>query len=151
MSLAPSRSAIVRDTRKILSYALAERFIFSISLARNEVPSLSSPQNSFSPRTLSSLLDAMRSFLYRSAWRLRAASTRERIAAEGSPEVAPCISNGASGGTDTWRSRRSKRGPEIFRRYDWIWPMLHMHGLVGWPKYPHLHGFIAAISMKRDG
>jgi len=83
----------------------------------------------------------------RADWRARAASTRARIAADGSPRRSSDNFWNGTRGTSTWMSIRSISGPLTRPMYRSIMFGEHLHGRLGSVKYPHGQGFIAATSM----
>ena len=88
---------------------------------------------------------------YRACCRSRAAMTRARMSAELSAGSRSDKSLSGTGRTCTCISMRSSSGPEIFLRYFFTSAGVHLHLPDGCPYQPHLHGFIAQISMNFAG
>ena len=89
--------------------------------------------------------------LKRSFWIFLAFSTRSLIAFESSDGESAASFSNLIRGTSTWRSIRSRMGPEILRWYFMIADGLQEQIFCGSVALPQGQGFIAAMSVKRAG
>ena len=81
----------------------------------------------------------------RSRWRSRAASTRLRIAALGSPGASPPSSAYGTAGPRKWMSIRSSCGPEIRAWYRSTNRRPQLHTCTGLPSWPQGHPCVAIL------
>lgn len=135
ISSLPARSAMVRATFKMRSYARADRPSFSMAFLRRFWPAGVILQMS---RTIWGLIWALacRSgrLPKRSAWISRALITRSRISSLFSARRSLASSLKFTGVTSTCRSMRSSKGPEILLKYFCTTPGGHTHSFSGWLK-----------------
>ncbi len=104
---------MVRATRSTLPYARAERPSFSTAAVSTRAPAASGVATLSRSRGPSAALVGAQPILWaRAAWMVRAAMTRARTSAEGSPWAPPCRCATSTGGSTTCRSMRSSSGPE---------------------------------------
>src|SRR6267143_723163 len=145
-----SRSATVRASFSTRSCARADRPSRSIIFASTARASLEARDSSRSARPRSWAL-AYTPGIARNRWRCssRAIATRSRTVAELSPAGIAASSDGFSAPASTCRSILSRMGPETRLRYRCFSSTVHWHR--GSPSYPQGQGFIAAMSMKREG
>ena len=108
----------MRETFKILSHALADKFSSSIADERSKACSSSSAQNFLiSDVVIVAFIFATLSvFAKRSCWILRACTTRFLISAEDSPALALRKSSIGNAEASTWISILSSNGPESLAR-----------------------------------
>src|SRR5690606_34995 len=127
-----SRSAMVRETFNILSYARADRLSFSIAVFNKLEHALSRWQIFFSILLLICALQCTSSFpAYRCSCNFLAAITRCLIPAESSVDLAFASSLNATGVTSTCRSMRSRSGPETLFKYFCTAPGGQVHSFSG--------------------
>lgn len=135
ISSLPARSAIVRDTFRMRSYARADKPSFSIALFSKACPASLILQMS---RTIWGLICALacNSGLLpkRSACTSRAFITRSRINSLFSARRSEASSVKFTGVTSTCRSIRSNSGPEILLKYFCTTPGGQMQSFSGWLK-----------------